>query len=110
MEITQKCNNDDTLVFLKEHKYSRHSNSTHQTHKTKNLGQNSKKQRYWSRFLAELLIKAFGIKLEEVAAQQDGNAAQQLRVYAVAVEDSITSHAASAQLLAQPYDSAPLSL
>ena len=59
---------------------------------------------------SKLLLEAFGIELEEVAAQQEGNTTQNMRVDAVAVEDAVTSHTARAQLLAEPGDGAPLSL
>ena len=75
----------------------------------KELGQNTEKN-FCLRHLAKLLIKAFRIELEKVAAQQNRNAAQQLRVYAVAVKDAVASHATYTQLLAQPYNGASLSL
>lgn len=49
-----------------------------------------------------------GIEFEEITAQQDGNAVQQPRVDAVAVEDAVARHAARAQLSAQPGNGAPL--
>jgi len=59
---------------------------------------------------SKLLLEAFGIELKKVAAQQEGNTTQNMRVDAVAVEDAVTSHTARAQLLAEPSDGAPLSL
>ena len=62
----------------------------------KNLAQNSIFFEFWSRFLIKILGKAFGIELEEIAAKQDANATQDLRVNAVAVEDAVAGHATRA--------------
>ena len=56
------------------------------------------------------VLKALGIALEKVEAEEGRNTEQHVCVDAVAVEDAVTSHTARAQLLAEPGDSAPLSL
>jgi hypothetical protein len=61
-------------------------------------------------FFIRLLLEAFGIELKKVAAQQEGNTTQNMRIDTVAVEDAVTSHTARAQLLAEPRDGTPLSL
>lgn len=61
-------------------------------------------------FLVKLLIEAFGIEFEEIAAKQDANAAQDLRVDAVTVEDAVAGHTTRTQLPAEPSDGSPLPL
>lgn len=61
-------------------------------------------------FLVKLLYEAFGIELEEISTKQDANTAQDLRVDAVTVEDTVAGHTTCTQLTAEPGDGSPLSL
>ena len=49
-----------------------------------------------------------GIKGEKVAAEEDGDAAEHLRINAEAFEDAVAGHAARAELSAQPRHATPL--